>query len=166
MLFPKQVISLFWQICSLLIETFSPMWKVSWTTWPERYGTKKTWNLSPRHESNIWRPEHRGRSIHWVTRTKQGYLTQFICFLCPTLVWCWSIHVSHIVTEIFVHISFSLIWEHRYTKNSTIPLFILYCILIHPYAWKNSLDQCEREIVKIGMEPSYVFIERLGKPKS
>ena len=88
------------------------MWKVNWSTW-HQCGTKNI--LSPRQESNPWHPNTWWALYHWATRTHvfRRVWIQFLLgtqnFLFPSLMSCWSIHLSHFITELKIHYLYSLI---------------------------------------------------------
>jgi len=89
------------------------MSKVNWSTRHKRL-TKKILR-------KFWVPDtqtHGRCSIHWAMRTHVfgRVWVQFLLgtqnFLFPSLMSCWSIHLSHFITELKIHHHYSLITTH------------------------------------------------------
>ena len=57
-------------------------------------------NLSPQQESNTWPPEHWVGALSTELRELMGSKVILTEFICPTLVSCWSIHLSHFITKL------------------------------------------------------------------
>jgi len=95
------------------------MWKVNWSTRHKR-GTKKILRkFWVRDRNRIDDTQtHGGCSIHWAMRTHVfgGVWVQFLLgtenFLFPSLMSCWSIHLSHFITELKIHHDYSWwLWQ-------------------------------------------------------
>ena len=95
------------------------MWKVNWSTRHKR-GTKKILRKFwvPDRNRIDYTQTHGGCSIHWATRTHvfKRVWAQFLPgtqnFLFPSLMSCWSIHLSHLITQLKIHHLYSLITTH------------------------------------------------------
>ena len=90
------------------------MWKVKWWEWHER-GTKKK---SDPKQMTFRTPG--GRSIYWA-RISHGEQTPFY----PTLLSCWSIHLSRFLYKLYAYYHFEL-------KSSQSILSKFIAFIIHP----------------------------------
>ena len=107
---------------------------MNWSTWHER-GTKKN-SESPTGIEPMTSGPNIGRVLYPLS-----YENSWVRFLsgtqilCPTLVSCWSIHLSHFITELKIHHCYSCIIN----------------ICLNPFSMHSDCGECQDKIPAVGV---------------